>query len=132
MTEQKQQRVSAARKLRREQTVAERTLWGILRSRQSEGVKFRRQQPIGSYIVDFISFESFERRLIIEVDGGQHDDAQVKAADRARTAWLEEQGYRVLRFWNSEVLTNPEGVLEAILAAFVTPSPFPLPSRERE
>jgi len=91
MTDQKRRVVSAARKLRREQTEAERTLWDIVRSRQLEGVKFRRQQPIGPYIVDFVSFE---HRLIIEVDGGQHDDPLGRANDNARRAWFEEQGYR--------------------------------------
>ena len=128
MTNKNEHTISAARKLRRQQTDAERALWAILRSRQPEGVKFRRQQPIGAYSVDFVSFE---HRLIIEVDGGQHDDALVRAADSTRTAWLEDQSYRVLRFWNNEVLTNTDGTLEAILAALATPSPFPLPSRER-
>jgi very-short-patch-repair endonuclease len=82
---------------------------------------------MGPYIVDFVSFE---HRLIIEIDGGQHNDAPVKAADRARTAWLEEQGYHLLRFWNNEVLTNGDGVLEAVLAALATLSPFPLPKGE--
>ena len=129
MTKTNQQLLSAALRLRRDQTDAERALWASLRSRQPDGVKFRRQQPIGAYIVDFVSFE---HRLIIEVDGGQHDEAPVRTSDSARTAWLEEQGYYVLRFWNSEVLTNTDGVLEAVLVALATPSPFPLPSRERE
>jgi very-short-patch-repair endonuclease len=87
-------------------------------------VKFRRQQPIGPYIVDFVSFE---HRLIIEVDGSQHGEDDTKVADQARTAWFEDQSYRVLRFWNNEVLTNIEGVFEAILAAVVSPSPQPSP-----
>jgi len=84
MTKTNQQLLSAALRLRRDQTDAERALWASLRSRQPDGVKFRRQQPIGAYIVDFVSFE---HRLIIEVDGGQHDEAPVRTSDSARTAW---------------------------------------------
>lgn len=100
-----------ARKLRRRQTEAERSLWMGLRNRQLEGVKFRRQQPIGPYIVDFVSTE---KRLIVEVDGGQHNEEGIEGKDEERTLWLKGQGYRVLRFWNNEVLSNIEGVLERI------------------
>ena len=100
-----------ARKLRQRQTEAERSLWMRLRSRQMEGVKFRRQHPIGPYIVDFVSTE---KKLIIEVDGGQHNEKGIKGKDEERTLWLKKQGYRVLRFWNNEVLSNMEGVLEKI------------------
>lgn len=106
--------ISLAHELRREQTDAEKTLWMKLRDKQLEGVKFRRQQPIGPYIVDFVSFG---RRLIIEIDGGQHDEENVRAKDERRTAWLEERGYRILRFWNNEVLIDLEGVLERIKEA---------------
>jgi very-short-patch-repair endonuclease len=98
-----------SRKMRKAPTKAERVLWEFLRKRRIEGYKFRRQQPMGSYIVDFICFE---KRLIIELDGGQH--ATNKQYDHDRTAWLSARGYRVLRFWNNEVLTNTNGVLTVI------------------
>jgi very-short-patch-repair endonuclease len=98
-----------ARRLRCEMTDAERLLWGQLRQRQIAGLKFRRQHPLGSFIVDFVCIEA---GLVIEVDGGQHGERQ--PADEARTAWLNSQGYRVLRFWNNEVLQNLDGVREAI------------------
>jgi very-short-patch-repair endonuclease len=101
-----------ARKLRHEATEAEKLLWSKLRARQLSGVKFRRQVPIGSYIMDFVSFE---RRLVVEIDGGQHAEAESQDYDKQRTTWLESQGFRVLRFWNNEVLTNLEGVLTRIL-----------------
>ena len=91
--------LNKARELRKNPTEAERALWKHLRMRQFIGCKFRRQQAIGPYIVDFVSFE---RRVIIELDGGQH--SQQVAYDAERTAWLEAQGYRVLRFWNNQVL----------------------------
>ena len=100
-----------ARNLRQRQTDAERKLWAKLRGKQLEGVKFRRQQPIGPYIVDFVSFEG---KLVIEVDGGQHNEDTVREKDEARTALIKGKGYRVLRFWDNEVLTNIEGVLEKI------------------
>jgi len=84
-------------------------LWSKLRARQIEGCKFRRQAPIGKYIVDFVCHE---KRLIVELDGGQH--AENCETDRQRDKWLGEQGYKVLRFWNNDVLTNIEGVLETI------------------
>jgi len=98
-----------ARGLRREMTDAERSLWQHLRRRQIEGLKFRRQHPIGRYIADFVCVEV---RLVIEVDGGQHGERQ--GYDKERTAWLAQRGYRVLRFWNHEVLTNAEGVMAVI------------------
>jgi len=97
-----------ARKLRRDATAVESKLWQRLRSRQIEGAKFRRQFPIGPYIADFACIEL---KLIIELDGGQHVES---ATDAGRTAWLETNGYTVIRFWNSEVIENLEGVLEAI------------------
>jgi len=81
-----------------------------LKGKNLEGIKFRRQEPIGDYIVDFVAFEN---RLVIEVDGGQHADEE-KDKDTRRDAWLRSQGFRVLRFWNNEVLQNLEGVLETI------------------
>ena len=101
-----------ARALRANQTEAESRLWQRLRVRQLAGAKFRRQAPVGPYIADFICLAA---KLIVEIDGGQHaDNAE---ADAARTAWLEDQGFRVLRFWNNDVLDNTDGVLEEILAA---------------
>ncbi len=106
-----------ARTLRANMTDAERRLWYLLRAHRFEGVKIKRQAPIGPYIVDFVSFE---RRLIFEIDGGQHAENE---ADQRRTRWLEREGFRVLRFWNNEVLKNTNGVLEIILSAFADPSP---------
>ena len=99
--------VSLARVLRKNQTAAEQKLWKILRNRQIEHVKFRRQQRIDKYIVDFISIK---QKLIIEVDGGQHAEAEISENDAARTRYLEKKGYRVLRFWNNDILSNPDGV----------------------
>jgi very-short-patch-repair endonuclease len=98
-----------ARTLRREMTEAEKQLWQILRSRQTEGYRFRRQVPIGGFIADFVCHAA---RVIVEIDGGQHDHASEKEASRTR--FLEAEGYRVLRFWNNEVLDNPAGVRAAI------------------
>jgi len=112
-----------ARGLRKRQTDAERVLWNKLRNKQIEGVKFRRQQPIGSYIVDFVSLEI---KLIIEIDGGQHNGRRVREKDEEREKWLKGKGYQILRFWNNDVLTNIEGVLEKIkenLEEEKTPSP---------
>jgi very-short-patch-repair endonuclease len=106
-----QEYVGFARELRQKHTDAEKALWMKLRNRQLEGVKFRGQQPIGPYIVDFVSFQ---RRLIVEIDGGQHNEDRTKERDEERTIRLEQRGYRIVRFWNNEVLTNPEGVLERI------------------
>jgi very-short-patch-repair endonuclease len=89
-------------------TDAERRLWSLLRGRQLNGCKFRRQHPVGRYILDFACIE---RRLAVEVDGGQHADNN---NDRHRTAWLEAQGWQVIRFWNNEVLSNPDGVAARI------------------
>lgn len=97
---------------RRASTEAEKLLWQKLRARQLGGAKFRRQTPIGPYIVDFVSFE---HRLVVEIDGGQHNASPGRQHDLKRTAWLEAQGFRVLRFWNNQVLANLEGVLERTL-----------------
>ena len=109
-----QGQVGFARELRQKHTDAERALWMKLRNRQVEGVKFRRQQPVGPYIVDFASLQ---RRLIIEIDGGQHNEERTRQRDEERTMGLKERGYRIVRFWNNEVLTNLEGVLERIREA---------------
>jgi len=101
-------------------TDAERRIWQILRSEQMQGRRFRRQVPIGRYIADFVCHEA---RLVIEVDGGQHDRASLREIERS--AFLQHEGYRVLRFWNNEVLTNPEGVYATIVTGLSrTPSPL--------
>jgi very-short-patch-repair endonuclease len=99
-----------ARSLRRRETDAERKLWSKIRGDQL-GAKFR-QQPVGDYIVDFISFD---RNLIIELDGSQHGEPGNAAADRKRTQYLESRGFRVLRFWDNDALQNIEGVVFSIL-----------------
>ncbi len=119
-----------ARRLRKSSTFAERKLWKYLRSRALSGFKFVRQEPIGPFVVDFVCRE---RRLIVEVDGGQHaTDKRNVIRDRC----LSAHRYRVLRFWNNEVLGNIEGVWETIFAAAsaeAPPNPNPLPARgERE
>ncbi|MGO9056350.1 MAG: endonuclease domain-containing protein [Candidatus Binataceae bacterium] len=103
-----------ARQLRREETDAERKLWAHLRTKRFEPIKFRRQLPIGDFIVDFCCKD---RKLVIELDGGQHNEPAGIAKDMRRTEWLEKRGYRVMRFWNNEVLTNIDGVVEMILQA---------------
>ena len=100
------------RELRKNPTEAERFLWKHIRLRQLGGYKFRRQQPLGPYIVDFVCLE---KRLVIEVDGGQHSE-RVKY-DAQRSTWLEAQGFRILRFWNSEVLRDVEAVRKVIWEA---------------
>ena len=104
------QRLARSRRLRRDSTDAEKRLWSFLRNRNLEGWKFRRQVPIDSFIVDFCCIEA---RLIVELDGGQHAD-QKKCYDDLRTRQLKGLGFRVLRFWNSEVLQETEGVLQEI------------------
>jgi very-short-patch-repair endonuclease len=121
--------VDRARGLRSRMTDAEHLLWRHLRNRHLTGKKFRRQHEIDRYIVDFLCPEA---KLIVELDGGQH--AEMMAVDAERTRRLEALGYRVPRFWNNEVLTNTEAVLEVILGAVarVSPHPGPLPGGERE
>lgn len=116
------------RTLRREMTEAEKRLWQRLRFRQTHGFRFRRQVPIGSFIADFVCHEA---RLIVEIDGGQHDPAS--DYEFRRTRFLEGEGYRVLRFWNNEVLENPDGAQEGIAQYLrrVHPHPCPAPSRGR-
>jgi very-short-patch-repair endonuclease len=98
-----------ARDLRNNPTDVERLLWQRLKSSQVEGIKFRRQQPIEDFIVDFVSFE---KKIVVELDGGQHAEAAEK--DKRRDECLTMNGYKVLRFWDNEVIQNMEGVLEAI------------------
>ena len=119
--------VNRARDLRRNHTEAERKLWSRLRCRQVIGAKFRRQHVIGRYIADFCCPE---RRLVVELDGGQHM-GQVDS-DLQRTLFLRHRGYRVLRFWNNDVLVNTDVVLQQIAKALIDPHPNPLPVRERE
>lgn len=111
-----------ARSLRKNMTEAEKTLWYFLRNRRLKGYKFRRQKPIGKFIVDFVCTAP---KLIVEVDGGQH--AVNTGHDARRTAYLQQKGYRVLRFWNHDVLREKEVVLKKILAELRTPSPRPSP-----
>jgi very-short-patch-repair endonuclease len=110
-----------ARRLRKHSTNTERHLWGHLRDRQIEGFKFRRQQPVGRYVVDFVNLE---KKVIIELDGGQH---AVGPDDKIRDEWLRAEGYKVLRFWDNQVLSDLEGVLEAIRDFLLTRHPEPLP-----
>jgi len=116
-----------ARRLRGNSTEAEKRLWSVLRRRGLEGARFRRQVPLGRYIVDFLCLDA---RLVVEVDGGQH--AIEAERDAERTGWLESQGFRVLRVWNNEVLENLDGVADIIAAALrATPLPAPPPQGGR-
>ena len=108
-----------ARQLRKLPTDVENRLWYHLRRRQLGGHRFRRQHPIGTYIVDFVCLE---RHLVVEVDGSQHAEHQ-RDHDEVRDAWLSRRGYRVLRFWNVDVLQNTESVLDSILDALGGPLP---------
>jgi very-short-patch-repair endonuclease len=120
----KPQTLTNAKSLRSNQTEAEARLWYHLRAHRFMGLKFKRQKPVGRYIADFVCCE---RRLIIELDGGQHSE-QV-TYDQRRDAWLRSRGYTVLRFWNNDVMQQLEGVLEQIRCA-VRPSPLtPPPAR---
>jgi very-short-patch-repair endonuclease len=106
-----------ARQLRKDMTDAERALWTRLRRRQVLGHKFRRQHPLGPFVVDFVCIQ---RKLVVEVDGGQHADQ--RHDDDRRSAWLADQGFSVLRFWNHEVLTETEAVVRAIADALGPPT----------
>jgi len=117
-----------AQSLRRQTTDAERKLWYVLRSMKPLGLHFRRQAPIGAFIVDFAWCAG---KLVVEIDGSQHAEQRRDYDDR-RTAWLQSQGYRVLRFWNNDVLKTPRSVGEVILTAaqesaakLPTPNPSP-------
>ena len=100
--------IAVAQKLRKRMTVAEQTLWRHLRAFQLHQHKFRRQHPLGPYVLDFVCLEA---HLVIEVDGGQHADNPV---DAVRDQWLQQHGYCVLRFWNSDLMSNIDGVLARI------------------
>jgi very-short-patch-repair endonuclease len=112
--------LAQAKRLRSNMTDAERRLWYRLRAHRFDGYKFKRQVPIGRYVVDFACLR---RKLIIEVDGGQHAD---NPRDAVRDRYLASEGFRILRFWNNDVLRNTNGVLEVILSAVAT---APLPAR---
>lgn len=116
------QKRDRARELRSDMTPAERLVWGMLRNRQLEGFRFRRQHPIGPHIVDFACLQV---RLLIEIDGGHHLDAD---KDRQRSDWLMREGFHLLRFWNNDVVTNLEGV-RACIAARLVALPTSLPAR---
>lgn len=108
-------------------TEAERRLWHSLRLRQIDGHKFRRQYPLGRYIVDFVCLE---RKLIVEVDGSQHSERKVE--DTIRSQWLRNKGFRVVRFWNNEIMSNLDGVTTVIgeaLRAMGEPPSLPSPSQ---
>jgi len=106
-----------AKQLRKDMTDAERFLWAWIRRRQIQGFKFRRQQPLGPYIVDFVCLE---KKLVVELDGGQHAESQLY--DAQRTSWLQAQGFCVLRLWNHQVLTETEAAIQAIANALTPPT----------
>ncbi|GBH30507.1 endonuclease domain-containing protein [Sphingobium xenophagum] len=113
-----------ARALRNNATDAERVLWQAISARKVSGIRFNRQVPVGPFICDFVARSI---GLVIEVDGGQHEDA----VDAERTRYIEAQGFRVIRFWNNDVLGNLDGVIEDIMRV-VADMPSPNPSRKRE
>ena len=115
-----------SRELRANMTDAERRLWACLSDRKVGGIRFNTQFPIGPFICDFVSRGA---KLVIEVDGGQHADSE--RSDAARTRYIEQQGYRVIRFWNNDVLSNIDGVV-AEISRVLSNMPSPNPSRERE
>ena len=117
-----------ARELRNNMTDAEKKLWHHLKQRQIYGHKFRRQHPVGNYIADFVCLE---KGLIIELDGGQHNENI--NADKIRTEFLNKQGFKVLRFWNNEVLKNIDGVKQVIAEELLNhPHPNLPPGRGKE
>ena len=116
------QKIGSARELGREQTEAELILWSYLRNMQVDGTKFRRQHPIGNYIVDFVSLD---KKLVIEVDGGQHNDELGMRNDETRTKWLEHEGFHVIRFCNNDITSNLEGVMIRIRGNLDGMSPSP-------
>ena len=120
--------LKSARRLRSSMSEAEKRLWYHLRAHRFAGASFRRQAPIGRYIVDFVCHHA---GLIIELDGGQHGTVKGARHDDQRTAWFASRGYRVLRFWNSDVLQNTEGVLEMIAAELEKAPPSLLAAKRR-
>ena len=116
-----------ARALRKSMSDAERKLWRGLRGKRIEGARFRRQHPLGKFIVDFVCLE---RRLVVEVDGGQHTEDDHIATDARRDRWLAAEGYRVMRVSTTDVYTNTAGVLDTIWATLQElPSARPKPHR---
>ncbi len=111
-----------AKNHRRNLTPAEVKLWNILKNNKLESCKFRRQETISNYIVDFICYE---KNLVIEIDGGQHNQDTNELSDEKRTEYLKKQGYKVLRFWNNEVLGNIEGVYKVISNTIKETKPSP-------
>lgn len=122
-------KITYSRSLRQDQTDTEKLLWYHLRNRQIAGLKFRRQQVIGEFIVDFACLE---KKVIIELDGGQHNSEKGVRKDNERTIWLKKEGYTVLRFWNNEVLRDMNGVLDRIHEMITTPHSSSLPSNEKK
>lgn len=110
-----------AQALRQNATDAENLLWRHVRAKQLGDCKFRRQHPLGPYVLDFVCLE---RGLVVELDEGQHSEGQQLHHDQVRTEWLQAQGYTVLRFWNHEVLQQTSDVLARVLQA-LTPDPLP-------
>ena len=108
---------SRARSLRSDMTAAENRIWSRLRAHRLDGTSFRRQVPIGAYIADFACLQA---RLVIEIDGGQHADS---SRDIERDAWLRAQGFSILRYWNNDVLSNTDGVIEDIARAIAEAAP---------
>lgn len=103
-----------SRELRKNQTPWERRLWNEIRNRKINNLKFRRQFKVGKYIVDFCCLD---KMLIIELDGGHHNENEIKKEDRIRQGYLESRGYRILRIWNNEIDKNIEGVIATIIQA---------------
>lgn len=102
---------NTARMLRKNSTIHEKRLWNLFKNRQFHNLRFKRQVPIGNYIADFVCPEI---KLVIEIDGGQHNEPNNIEYDKQRTSFLENNGYKVLRFWNNDIYTNINGVLEEI------------------
>ena len=111
-----QRLVKFAKQMRTDATPAEARLWSVLRAKNLDGWKFKRQVPLGPFIADFVCFDA---RLVIEADGGQHSECE---SDDMRDRWFVDNGFRVLRFWNNEVMDNIDGVV-AVLRQALTPSP---------
>lgn len=118
-----------AKIMRRHPTDAENFLWQHLRAKRFLGLKFKRQEPIGNYIADFICYE---KKIIIELDGGQHARKRNELEDKKRDEWMKSQGFKILRIWNNEVLQNLEEVLETIAGECESPSPLSSPIKGEE
>jgi len=120
---------SLAKIMRRHPTDAENLLWQSLRAKRFLGLKFKRQEPIGDYIADFICYE---KKIVIELDGGQHARKRNELEDKKRDEWMKSQGFKILRIWNHEVLQNLEGLLEHIADECQSPSPLSSPIKGEE